>query len=193
MAIFAISDGEPLPHAEIEIQLFGLLEFWVPSEPRQFMPDSAFVVELKKRLNDLIDLRVNRVRSWLDCNLARFQGGHAAIEELRRRFDNIVIEMKTNVQLCGAQCLNCHLFCVRSRLHESDHSCNTDHRCAFNCEFCEDNKLCGLRYGNLSLFGAPIKESVALGILGSICRWSVPGRTHPLIMIQLCCHRSPVR
>jgi hypothetical protein len=173
MAIFAISDGEALPPAKIEIQLVALLESWVPSAPRQFMPDSEFVAELKKRLNDLIDWRINHVRSWLDCNLARFQSGHAAIEDLRRRFDNMVIEMKTSVQLCGAQCASCHLLCVRSRLHEGDHSCNTDHKCAFNCGFCEDDKLCSTRYDNLSLFGTPIKESVALGILGSICRWSV--------------------
>lgn len=172
MAIFAISDGEPLPSAKIEIQLAALLDSWVGA-PRQSLPDSEFVAELKKHLNNLIDLRVNHVRSWLDCNLARFQGGHAAIEDLRRRFDNMVIEMKTNVQLCGAQCASCHLLCVRSRLHEGDHSCNTSHMCAFNCGFCEDDdRLCGTRYDNLSLFGTPIKESVAPGTLGSICKWS---------------------
>jgi len=173
MAIFAISDREPLTPAKIEMQLVALLGSRVPSAPRQFMPDSEFVAELKKRLNDVIDLRVNHVRSWLDCNLARFQGGHAAIEDLRRRFDNMVIEMKTNVQLCGALCTSCNLLCVRSRLHEGDHKCTTDHKCTFNCGFCEDDKLCGTRYDNLSLFGTPIKESIAPGILGSICRWSV--------------------
>jgi hypothetical protein len=81
--------------------------------------------------------------------------------------------MKTNVQLCGAQCASCHLLCVRSRLHEGDHSCNTDHKCEFNCGFCEDDKSCGTRYDNLSLFGTLIKENVAPGILGNICRWSV--------------------
>ena len=153
MAVFAISVGEP---AKVETHLAALLESWVPSAPRQSMPDSEFFAELKKHLNELIDLRVNHVLSWLDCNLARFQGSHAAIEDLRRRFDNMVIEMKTNVQLCGAQCVSCHLFCVRSRLHEGDHSCNTDHKCAFNCGFCEDKKLCGTRYGILSLFGTLI-------------------------------------
>lgn len=160
LATFAISDGEPLPPAKIEIQLVDLLKSWVLGVPRQFLPDSEFVAELKKRLNDLIDLRVNHVRFWLDCNLARFQGGHAAIEDLRRKFDNIVIEMKINVQLCGVQCASCHLLCVRSRLHEGDHSCNTDHKCAFNCEFCEDDdKLCGTRYDDLLLFGTLIKEA----------------------------------
>lgn len=148
MAVFAISDKEPLSSVKIEMQLLALLESCVPSAPRQFMPDSEFVAKLRIRLNVLIDLRVNHVRSWLDCNLARFQDGHAAIEDLRRRFDNMVIEMKTNVQLCGAQCTSCHLICIRSRLHEDDHSCNTDHKCAFNCGFCEDDKLCGTRAGH---------------------------------------------
>jgi hypothetical protein len=173
MAVFAISDREQLSPANIEMQLVALLESCVPSAPRQFMPDSEFVAKLRKRLNDLIDLRVNHVRSWLDCNLARFQGSHAAIENLRRRFDNMVIEMIANTQLCGAQCTSCHLLCVRSWLHEDDHSCNTDHKCTFNCGFCEDDKLCGTRYDILSLFSTPIKENTALGTLGSICRQSV--------------------
>ena len=151
MAVFAISVGE---QAKIETQLAALLESLVPSAPRQSMPDSEFVAELKKHLDVLIDLRVNHVVSWLDCNLARFQGGHAVIEDLRRRFDNMVIEMKTNVQLCGAQCSSCHLLCVRSRLHEGNHSCNTDHKCAFNCEFCEDDKLCRTRYDFIAIWYA---------------------------------------
>ena len=171
MLFRSISDGEPLSPEKIEIQLAALLESSVPFASRQFVSDSDFVAELRKHLNDLMDLRVNHVRSWLDCNLARFQGGHAAIEDLRRRFDNMVIGMKTNVQLCGVQCAFCHLLCVRSRLHEGGHDCNTDHKCAFNCVFCEDDdKSCGTRYDNLSLFGTSIKESVAPGILGSICR-----------------------
>ena len=170
-AIFAISDGEQVSPAKIEEQLVALFDSWTPSEPRQLMPDSELVAELRTHLNGLIDLRVSHVRSWLDCNLARFQGEHAAIEDLRRRFDNIVIEMKTNVQLCGAQCASCYLLCIRSRLHEGDHSCNTDHKCAYNCGFCEDEfKLCSTRYVIFSLFGTPNEESVALGILGSICK-----------------------
>jgi hypothetical protein len=116
------------------------------------MPDSEFLVELRAYLNGLIDLRVNHVRSWLDCNLAKFQGDHAAIEDLRRRFDNMAIEMKANVQLCGAQCASCHLLCTRSRLHEGGHSCNTDHACVHNCVYCdEDPKRCGTWYVILSL------------------------------------------
>jgi len=129
------------------MHLTSLLKYWRPSVPRQFMPDSEWVAELISHLDELVALRVNHVRSWLDCNLERFKGGHAATEDLRRRFNNMVIEMKTNVQVCGAQCACCLLLCVRSRLHEGDHSCNTDHRCAHDCGSCEDDvKPCGTSY-----------------------------------------------
>ena len=142
--------------------------------PRQFMPESEFLGEIQAYLTGLINLRVNHVRSWSNCNLGRLQGDHTVVEDLRRRFDNMVIEMKTNVQLCGSQCASCYLLCIRSRLHEGDHSCNTDHKCAYNCGFCEDEfKLCSTRYVIFSLFGTLNEESVALGILGSICKRKV--------------------
>ena len=76
---------------------------------------------------------------WLDSNLERFQGGHAAIEDLRRDFDRLGHRDETNVQLCRAQCASCHLLCVRSRLHEGEHSCETNHKCVHICEFCVDS------------------------------------------------------
>jgi hypothetical protein len=128
------------------MHLATLFELRSPSIPRQSILDSDWLAELGEYLNGLVDLRVNHVRAWLNCNLGRFQGGHAAIDELRRRFDNMVIEMKANVQLCGATCASCHLLCTRSRLHDGDHKCNTSHECVHNCEFCEDDlKLCSSR------------------------------------------------
>ncbi|KAI9434861.1 hypothetical protein H4582DRAFT_2080533 [Lactarius indigo] len=148
-ARFAISNRKQLLRNEIEMYLSALLELQSSGPPRQFMPDSEWMREIVSHLNGLVDLRVNHVRRWLDSNLERFQGGHAAIEDLRRRFDTIVIEMKTNVQLCKAQCASCHLLCIRSRLHEGEHSCRTTHKCVHNCEFCGDStKLCGLAAGH---------------------------------------------
>ncbi|KAI9443805.1 hypothetical protein H4582DRAFT_1846182 [Lactarius indigo] len=148
-ARFAISDRKQLPPNEIEMYLSALLELQSSGPPRQFMPDSEWMRVLVSHLNGLIDLRVNHVRHWLDSNLEKFQGGHAAIEDLHRRFDSFVIEMNINVQLCKAQCASCHLLCVRSRLHEGEHSCRTTHKCVYNCGFCEDStKLCGLAAGH---------------------------------------------
>ncbi|KAH8986573.1 hypothetical protein EDB86DRAFT_2954862 [Lactarius hatsudake] len=174
-ARFAVSDREQLPPNEIEMCHSALLESWNSGTPRQFMPDSEWIEGLDSYLNGLINLRVNRVRRWLDSNLERFQGGHAAIEDLRRRFDSLIIDMKTNVQLCRAQCASCHLLCVRSRLHGGGHSCRTTHKCVYNCEICGDfTKLCGLAAGHpgkhvcavkAHLCGGPCKLSGKRGCL----------------------------
>ncbi|KAH9016242.1 hypothetical protein EDB85DRAFT_1898280 [Lactarius pseudohatsudake] len=99
-ACFAISDRKLPSPEEIEMCLSALRESQSPGTPRQFKSDSEWVGELASHLSGLIDLRINHVQLWLDSNLGRFQGGHAAIEDLRRRFDSLVIEMKANVQLC---------------------------------------------------------------------------------------------
>lgn len=136
----------------VERHLSALLEFWHQSTPRQSMPDPDWIERFVSLLHGLIDLRVNHVRLWLDSNLERFQDGHATVDDLHRRFDNMVIEMKANVQLCGVQCASCHMLCVRGRLHEGDHSCKTNHRCVHECKFCKDNtKPCGSRYVLCSL------------------------------------------
>ncbi|KAI9453845.1 hypothetical protein BJY52DRAFT_1225384 [Lactarius psammicola] len=148
-ARFVVSNREQTPPAEIERHLATLLESWSPSTPRQSIPDAEWTAGLASYLQGLADLRIDHVGLWLDLNLERFQGGPAAIDDLRRRFDNMVIQMKTNVQLCRAQCASCHLFCVRGLLHEGDHNCGTGHQCAHNCEFCEDGlKLCSTPAGH---------------------------------------------
>jgi hypothetical protein len=173
MSRFAISEGKPIPPENIEMHLVALLESWIPRTPRQVIPDSKWASELVNYLDGLVDLRVNHVRSWLDCNLARFEGGHAAIEDIRRRFDNMVISLRTSVQLCGAQCASCNLLCIRSRLHEGDHNCNTNHKCTFDCEFCEDEpRLCGTRYVIFFLSIVVAEEGAAPGIPASICKWN---------------------
>lgn len=143
-AYFPISDRKEVLPADIEIRLMALRESWDPCPPRQSMPDSDWTLKLASHISGLIELRVNHIKLWLECNLQRFQGDHSAITDLHRRFDKMVIEMKTNVQLCRAQCASCHLLCVRSRLHMGGHGCETDHDCVHKCEFCKE--LCGISY-----------------------------------------------
>jgi len=148
-ARFAISGREQITPVDVERHLSALLEFWNQSTPRQSIPDPEWIERFVSLLQGLIDLRVSHVRLWLDSNLDRFQAGHATIEDLLRRFDNMVIEMRANVQLCGVQCASCHLLCVRGRLHEGDHSCKTTHKCVHDCTFCNDgSKPCGSRAGH---------------------------------------------
>ena len=148
----------------------SLFESWSPSSPRQSIPDAEWIADLASYLQKLADLRINHVRLWLDLNLERFQGGPAAIDDLNRKFDNMVIQMKTNVQLCRAQCASCHLLCVRGLLHEGDHGCGTGHQCTHNCGFCEDDvKLCGTPYVISSLLVFCTEENVVLGIRVNTC------------------------
>ncbi|KAF8267054.1 hypothetical protein EI94DRAFT_1830340 [Lactarius quietus] len=173
-ARFAISDHGQPPSEDIEMRLTALRESWDLGELQQppelrldkkkkkgpgfkkslvttqkVRTDSKPVGELATHLSKLIDLRVNHVRLWLDLNLRRFQHGHAAIEDLRRRFDSLVFEMKDNVQLCRARCASCHLLCVGNRFHGGDHSCQTPHKCVHACRFCMDStKFCGLSAGH---------------------------------------------
>ncbi|KAN0136110.1 hypothetical protein V8E53_005970 [Lactarius tabidus] len=88
-ARFSIFDREQPPPHEIEMCLAFLLDSQEPETPRQLMPDSEWVGELESHLSRLVDLRVNHVKHWLDSNLERFEGGHAAIEDLRRIFDRL--------------------------------------------------------------------------------------------------------
>jgi hypothetical protein len=141
---FAISNYEEVGLTEIEMRLTALRDSWSVVTPRQYIPDADWIMQLTAYISELVDLRVNHVRLWLNSNLERFQVGHAAVEELHRRFDNMVIEMKSNIQLCRAQCTSCHLLCVRSRRHVGEHSCETTHKCVHNCAFCGDVlKPCG--------------------------------------------------
>ncbi|KAH9054525.1 hypothetical protein EDB87DRAFT_1580466 [Lactarius vividus] len=127
-ARFAISYRELPPPEEIEMCLATLRESQSPGTPRQFIPDSEWVGELASHLSGLIDLRVNHVRLWLDSNLGRFQGGHAAIEDLCRRFDSLVIEMKANDSTsCGLACF--------SAGHPGKHVCVVSaHLCGDPCK-----------------------------------------------------------
>jgi hypothetical protein len=175
-ARFAVSDHGQIPPAEVERHLVALLEHWRPGTPRQSIPDAEWIARLSSYLQGLVDLRITHVRLWVDSNLKRFQGRPAAIDDLRRRFDNIVIEIKTNVQLCRAKCASCYLLCARGLLHGADHNCRTSHECEHNCEFCEvcldvELKLCGTSY--VFFFFLPLTTTYmckAPGIRGSTCK-----------------------
>jgi hypothetical protein len=165
---FAISSEQPIPPGNVETHITALLESWNPTAPRQFIPDSDWVAELTSYINGLVDLRISHVRSWLNRNLGRFEGDHEAIEDLRRKLDNMVIELRTNVQLCGALCASCNLICIRSRLHEGKHGCSTDHKCTHTCGFCvADPGLCGIRYDVLCLSVVVTEKGIAPDMLGS--------------------------
>jgi hypothetical protein len=153
VARFTVFDRERISPGHIELRLAALRESWNLSTDRQFMPDSDWLNNLTSYINGLIDLRANHVRLWLDSNMKRFQTSHGTVEDLRRQFETMVVEMRANVQFCGADCSSCHLLCVRVRRHEGEHSCQTTHECVHVCRFCkhDEPKPCGTPYVLISV------------------------------------------
>ncbi|KAH8977863.1 hypothetical protein EDB86DRAFT_2816692 [Lactarius hatsudake] len=148
-----ILTGPDTPVADHERRLATLRESWDLTHQRQHVDDSTWHSDLAQFLTHLVDLRVAHVESWLESNVERFEGSHASIEELRRTFDNAVIDLRASVEICRSQCGSCNLVCVRSsRLHRDGHDCLTDHKCIHDCTFCERDALptqpCGQTAGH---------------------------------------------
>ncbi|KAI9450262.1 hypothetical protein BJY52DRAFT_1175724 [Lactarius psammicola] len=137
-----ILTGPDTPAVDHESRLTTLRESWDRANQRQLVDDSMWHSDLAQYLTHLVDLRVTHVESWLASNIKRFQGSYASIEELRRTFDNAVIDLRASVELCRSQCDSCNLVCVRSsRLHRGGHDCLTNHECIHDCTFCERDTL----------------------------------------------------
>ncbi|KAG6331499.1 hypothetical protein ID866_7590 [Astraeus odoratus] len=130
----------PVPQSEARERALEILRSsWEQYQDRQRMPDFDWVENLSQYLENIVDLRVDHVREWLNQNLSRFQAGHASIEELRRTFEGAIVDLKSNVQLCKLQCSKCQLLCIQSRFHDGPHDCQSNHLCIHGCEFCQDN------------------------------------------------------
>lgn len=132
---FPMSGSQPEDRRDA---LSVLCSSWDRFASRQDIPDAAWMEGLSQYLEHIVGLRVDHVQEWLTQNLSRFQTGHASIEELRRMFENEVVDFKGNVRLCKVQCANCQLLCIQNRFHDGQHDCATDHRCAHKCAFCQE-------------------------------------------------------
>ncbi|KAG8216262.1 hypothetical protein J3R82DRAFT_8306 [Butyriboletus roseoflavus] len=122
--------------------LMVLRTSWEGYASRQYTPEDEWITCLTHHLDTIVKLRISHVREWLDQNLSRFQavggGGesHVRIDELKGHFENSVVDLRGNVQLCGLACASCQLRCVQSRAHEGPHDCLSDHLCVHECDFC---------------------------------------------------------
>ncbi|TFY78519.1 hypothetical protein EWM64_g5492, partial [Hericium alpestre] len=95
--------GPKVEHSDRDGILSTLRTSWNQFSSRQNILDSDWITELDAHIGSLVDLRVDHVREWITSNLSRFQTSHASIEELRRTFENCVVDLRSNVQLCKAQ------------------------------------------------------------------------------------------
>ena len=130
---------------------------WEGHASRQYTTEDEWIAGLTQHLETIVNLRIAHVSEWLDQNLSRFQaasgGGvsHARIDELKRHFENSIVDLRGNVQLCGMTCAGCQLRCVLSRMHEGLHDCQSDHLCVHECDFClalepGEHRACTMRW-----------------------------------------------
>ena len=125
-----------------ERSLIVLRTAWEGYATRQYVTEDEWIAGLMQHLEKIVNLRIDHVREWLDQNLSRFQavsgGGssHARIDDLKRLFEDSVVDLKGSVQLCGLTCAGCHLGCVQSRAHDGAHDCQSEHVCVYECDFC---------------------------------------------------------
>jgi hypothetical protein len=126
---------------------------------RMNVEDDKWLHGLQEHLDNLVQLRVLHVQEWLTINTTRFSSTSSMsnFEELRRRFDAMIVEIKACVQSCGLQCASCGLLCLSIRHHKGPHDCGTAHSCIHHCSFSDEHEGdegCGLPYVIHALFFA---------------------------------------
>ena len=137
-ARFFVANVEHSQNKSREEALHALVTEWDEFDSRQLIPDAQWAQELTQHLEELVEMRIDHVRAWVESNLVRFQAGHASVMELQRTLESAVIDLKSSVQLCRMQCQSCQLFCIRNRFHEDAHECKTTHTCTQSCEYCAE-------------------------------------------------------
>lgn len=106
---------------------------WGSFARRMYIPEQIWRDALQGYLDAIAERRVQHIRDWLTANTVRFADNTVNLEELNRTFERLVVDLKSNVQLCGLQCRWCYLTCLQGRHHSGPHNCLTTHICAFPC------------------------------------------------------------
>ena len=180
---FFIGGGSGDQSASRERALTALRTAWDGHVSRQYTTEEEWIAGLTQHLDNIVNLRITHVREWLDQNLSRFQavagggGSHASTDELKRHFENCIVDLRGSVQLCAMTCGECQLRCVKSRAHEGTHDCQSDHSCVHECNFClalemEEHRACTMRcvvYGWRCRTSDDKHVATARAMQGSIC------------------------
>ena len=140
--------GSAIDVAEHWSHLQRLQASWEHYENRQVWTEVEWMHALEKYLESLVSVRVERVRTWMDVNTARFKTDDTTFQTLMRDFESLSTVLRSSVQLCTLQCAECQLSCLDARHHDGPHNCHTSHSCSHRCAFEEDHTepdvSCGL-------------------------------------------------
>ena len=120
--------------------LAKLITLWPGYKGRRNKSEKSWMADLNTFLDGLVEKRVLRVQAWVNSNLPQSGPTNASVEELRRALDSRAVELRRSVQLCGSACKKCLLQCLKSRFHEGEHDCTTNHLCPHACQFVDQHE-----------------------------------------------------
>ncbi|KAF8216813.1 hypothetical protein K438DRAFT_1658303 [Mycena galopus ATCC 62051] len=184
-AKFFLSDPDSV--ARRETMLIALQTSWDRFGRRAETAEAEWIQNISAYIAGLAELRIQHVHGWISSNLSRFKTSNANIEVLRRAFEVLIVDLRANAEICGAQCANCQLKCLLSRRHDlnTPHDCQTTHECLHSCDFGEEHptieKMCGLPAGHagrhicavdIHLCGEPCQLKDKQGCLGGCMKMS---------------------
>ncbi|KAJ7231899.1 hypothetical protein B0H12DRAFT_204922 [Mycena haematopus] len=188
--------------AQRETMLIALQKSWDHFGRRPYTDEAEWIQAMSAYLAGIAELRIQHVHSWISSNLSRFKTSNANIEMLKRVFETTIVDLRANVEICGAQCVNCQLKCLLSRRHDSTtaHDCQTTHQCLHPCDFGEEHptteKMCGLPAGHagrhicavdIHLCGEPCQLKDKQGCLGGCMK--ISGHTDDTHMCSARLHK----
>ncbi|KDQ16742.1 hypothetical protein BOTBODRAFT_106461 [Botryobasidium botryosum FD-172 SS1] len=150
-AIFYLRNPDAPPNEEAQQKAQVLLELRSSlsshSSIRQTIADTEWIKQLASHFQMLAQERIQHVRDWITNNISRFAEDNADIRSLQRAFQDRIVELQANIELCGSACASCGLVCVQGKRHDDFHDCGTSHNCIQNCEFDHGEEIsypCGL-------------------------------------------------
>ena len=99
---------------------------------------------LGKQLKALVQRRISRVKDWILLNTKVFKDDsdvtHLRQEAKLNYFDPI----RQFWTICQQKCQKCDRLCLKQSYHNDDqiHDCYTDHKCEYNCSYCNSGGKC---------------------------------------------------
>ncbi|TDL23181.1 hypothetical protein BD410DRAFT_839090 [Rickenella mellea] len=93
---------------EQDILLRKLCESWPDFGTRTFCEEVIWMERLTEYLDDLVTRRLAHVLQWIESNIDRFASGgtHAALDKLRRAYEEESVEIKRTTQFCKTQLIH---------------------------------------------------------------------------------------
>ena len=111
---------------------------------------NKFYHSYSKFLQELFEIRKESILNYFINQAKKIGINDASIEYEKLTLLIKLEQQQNNYRLCLRACDKCFRVCILTDRHEMECSCETNHKCSFNCEFCIEDpvSLCNLDAGH---------------------------------------------